>query len=250
MTDRRRATPKSIRTREAIEAAARELFCDQWLRADDGARHRRARRHRSVDDHPLFRQQGCAVRACGDARICSCPISSVGDPAHDRRNDWCGISWSSGKANRPAAACRCCCARRPRMRRPPSGCARSSSPRSSRPSPAPARRKPRRLRAGLVATQLLGLALARYVLRLPPVVAMPGTDRPHHRRDHPALRDRALSVTAKPLGCARPSPANQVNSQPFGRRSQFHFGLNTLNLRGDRTTIEEDAGSGRGLWSR
>ncbi|MEP7006592.1 MAG: hypothetical protein ABI810_11460, partial [Sphingomonas bacterium] len=29
------------------------------------------------------------------------------------------------------------------------------------------------VRAGLVATQVLGLALARYVLRLPPVVAMP-----------------------------------------------------------------------------
>ena len=30
----------------------------------------------------------------------------------------------------------------------------------------------RRRRAGLVATQVLGLALCRYVLRLPPVVAM------------------------------------------------------------------------------
>ena len=29
------------------------------------------------------------------------------------------------------------------------------------------------VRAGLVASQLLGLAMARYVLRLPPVVAMP-----------------------------------------------------------------------------
>ena len=29
------------------------------------------------------------------------------------------------------------------------------------------------VRAGLVATQILGFALARYVLRLPPVVAMP-----------------------------------------------------------------------------
>jgi hypothetical protein len=28
-------------------------------------------------------------------------------------------------------------------------------------------------RAGLIATQVLGLALCRYVLRLPPVVAMP-----------------------------------------------------------------------------
>lgn len=31
-------------------------------------------------------------------------------------------------------------------------------------------------RAGLLATQILGMALCRYVLRLPPVVAMPGDD--------------------------------------------------------------------------
>lgn len=52
------------------------------------------------------------------------------------------------------------------------------------------------LRAGLVAGQLLGLAIARYVVRLPPVVAMPADLIPHRWRNNSALRDSAAGLIA------------------------------------------------------
>ena len=48
-------------------------------------------------------------------------------------------------------------------------------------------------RAGLIATQILGLALCRYVLKLPPVVALKRAgDRPPRRRDRAVLPVRCL----------------------------------------------------------
>lgn len=166
-----KATPKSIRTREAIEAAARELFGAQGFERttvrEIGARA-------GIDASMIIRYFGSKESLF--ARVASpdlqLPDVGLGDPAtigerlvRHFLDQWEGeqaggglpVLLRSAASNQEAAE-------------------RLGEIFRAQVFPAIARAGPPETaatRAGLVATQLLGLALARYVLRLPPVVAMP-----------------------------------------------------------------------------
>jgi AcrR family transcriptional regulator len=171
MTSARRATPKSIRTREAIEAAARELFAingfERTTMREIGARA-------GIDPSMIIRYFGSkdslfARVAMPDLRL---PDLSAADSATIGRTlvrhfleQWEGeragggmpILLRSAASNEDAAE-------------------RLRAIFVAQVFPAIARAGPPETaatRAGLVASQLLGLALCRYVLCLPPVVAMP-----------------------------------------------------------------------------
>lgn len=165
-----KATPKSIRTREAIEAAARELFGAQGFERttvrEIGARAR-------IDPSMIIRYFGSkdalfAHVARPDLHL---PDVGVGDPAtigerlvRHFLEQWEGEQSGGGlpvllrsATSNPEAAERLADIFRAQVF---PAIARAGTPETAAS------------RAGLVATQLLGLALARYVLRLPPVVAM------------------------------------------------------------------------------
>jgi AcrR family transcriptional regulator len=171
MTSERRATPKSIRTREAIEAAARELFAangfDRTTVRDIGARA-------GIDPSMIIRYFGSkdslfARVATPDLQLASIEIA---DPAKTGESIvrhfleiWEGekggggmrVLLRSAASNEEAAE---------RMR----------AIFASQVFPAIVAAGPAEtavMRAGLVATQLIGLAMTRYVLGVPPVVAMP-----------------------------------------------------------------------------
>jgi AcrR family transcriptional regulator len=170
MTEPRRTTPKSIRTREAIETAARELFAingfDRTTVRDIGARA-------GIDASMIIRYFGSkdalfAHVAMPDLRM---PDLSGADPATigetmvrhfleqwegERAGGGLPVLLRSAASNEEAAA-------------------RLRDIFRDQVFPAIARAGPPEtaaIRAGLVASQILGLAMARYVLRLPPVVGM------------------------------------------------------------------------------
>jgi AcrR family transcriptional regulator len=171
MTQPRRATPKSIRTREAIEAAARILFAingfERTTMREIGARA-------GIDPSMIIRYFGSkdalfARVAMPNLRL---PDLSAADSAtigetlvRHFLEQWEGegagggmpILLRSAASNEDAAE-------------------RLRAIFIAQVFPAIARAGPPETaatRAGLVASQLLGLALCRYVLCLPPVVAMP-----------------------------------------------------------------------------
>ena len=171
MPSERRSTPKSIRTREAIEAAARELFAingfERTTVREIGARA-------GIDPSMIIRYFGgkdalFARVATPDLKL---PDLSGVDPATIGQSlvrhfleQWEGADAGSGMPVllRSAASNDEAAARLQDMFR-------------AQVFPAIARAGPLEtapMRAGLVASQLLGLALTRYVLRLGPVVAMP-----------------------------------------------------------------------------
>ncbi|MDB5676231.1 MAG: TetR family transcriptional regulator [Sphingomonas bacterium] len=170
MTEPRRTTPKSIRTREAIETAARELFAingfDRTTVRDIGARA-------GIDASMIIRYFGSkdalfAHVAMPDLHM---PDLSGADPATigetmvrhfleqwegERAGGGLPVLLRSAASNEEAAE-------------------RLRTIFRDQVFPAIARAGPPETavtRAGLVASQILGLAMARYVLRLPPVVGM------------------------------------------------------------------------------
>jgi len=171
MTEQRRTTPKSIRTRNAIETAARELFSSNGFERttvrDIGARA-------GIDPSMIIRYfgskdalfarvakpdlhlpdlSGVALGAIGEAMVRHFLEQWEGDQA----GRGLPVLLRSAASNEEAAE-------------------RLRDIFRTQVFPAIARLGPPEtavVRAGLVASQLLGLAVARYVLRLPPVVAMP-----------------------------------------------------------------------------
>lgn len=171
MTSIRKATPKSIRTREAIENSARELFA---INGFERTTVRDIAGRANIDPSMIIRYYGgkdalFAQVAEPDLRL---PDLTGADPATMGRalvrhflEQWEGAAAGGGMqvllrsaASNDAAA--------DRLRATFAAQVMPMIARLGPPETAP-------LRAGLVATQILGLAMARYVLRLPPVVAMP-----------------------------------------------------------------------------
>jgi AcrR family transcriptional regulator len=171
MTATRRSTPKSIRTRQTIEAAARELFSlngfDRTTVRDIGARA-------GIDPSMIIRYFGSkdalfAKVAMPDLRLPDPePIEShrIGETlVRHFLEQWEGAAGGGGMpvllrsaaSNEEAAD---------RLREIFRAQVFPGIARLGPAETAPAR-------AGLVASQLLGLALTRYVLKLPPMVAMP-----------------------------------------------------------------------------
>jgi AcrR family transcriptional regulator len=170
MTEPRRTTPKSIRTREAIETAARELFSlngfDRTTVRDIGARA-------GIDPSMIIRYFGSkdalfAHVALPDLQL---PDLSRADPAtigetmvRHFLKQWEGEQAGGGMPVllRSAASNEEAAGRLRAMFRD------QVFPAIARVGPA----ETAAMRAGLVASQILGLAMARYVLMLPPVVMM------------------------------------------------------------------------------
>jgi len=171
MTSSRKATPKSIRTREAIEGAARELFA---INGFERTTVRDIAARADIDPSMIIRYFGSkdalfALVAAPDLHL---PDLTDADPATLGQGlvrhflaQWEGAEAGGGMqvllrsaASNDAAAERLRDAFRAQVA--------PAIARIGRPDTA-------QVRAGLVATQLLGLAMARYVLRLQPVTAMP-----------------------------------------------------------------------------
>jgi AcrR family transcriptional regulator len=170
MSSQRRATPKSIRTREAIETAARELFMANGF---DRTTVREIAARAGIDAAMIIRYFGSkdALFARVAAIDLQLPDLSEADPGtigetlvHHFLDQWEGEHARGGlpillrsAASNPEAAERL----RDLFRAQVFPAVAALGPASNAP-----------MRAGLVASQLLGLAVARYVLCLPPVVAM------------------------------------------------------------------------------
>jgi AcrR family transcriptional regulator len=171
MTAIRRSTPKSMRTREAIEAAARELFSSNGFERttvrEIGARAQ-------IDPSMIIRYYGgkdglfarvttpdldlpdlsdVDTAAIGEALVRHFLAQWEGDQTDGAMP----VLLRSAASNEAAAE---------RLRQMFVAQVLPAIARAGSPATAPRR-------AGLVASQLLGLALTRYVLCLPPVVAMP-----------------------------------------------------------------------------
>lgn len=166
----RRTTPKSIRTREAIEAAARELFL---LKGFDRTTVREIAARARIDPAMIIRYFGSkdalfALVAMPDLRM---PDLGDSDPkcvgeslVRHFLEQWEGEGSGGGLPVllRSAASS-------------PEAAERLRDVFRAQVFPAVARIGPPEtaaIRAGLVSSQLLGLAMTRYVLCLPPVVAM------------------------------------------------------------------------------
>lgn len=171
MDQTRKATPKSIRTRRSIEEAARNLFAangfERTTVREIGARA-------GIDASMIIRYFGSkdalfAAVARPDLRLpdlSRVAPGAIGESLVRHFLDlWEGeqsggglpILLRSAASNEEAAA---------RLRDIFREQVFPAVARAGSPADAPAR-------AGLVASQLLGLALCRYILKLPPLVAMP-----------------------------------------------------------------------------
>ena len=170
MTETRRATPKSIRTRETITAAARELFAingfERTTVRDIGARA-------GIDPAMIIRYFGSkdalfALVAEPDLHLPDLSHVESGKIGEAMVRHFLE-QWEGDQAGRGLPVL---------LRSAASNEAAAERLRNifrEQVFPAIARAGPAETavaRAGLVATQLLGLAIARHVLRLPPVVAM------------------------------------------------------------------------------
>lgn len=171
MTTPRRSTPKSIRTREAIEAAAKELFAingfERTTVREIGARA-------GIDPSMIIRYFGSKDALFAQVAMPDLSLPDLSGADSDRIGEtlvrhflaqWEGEAGGGGMpvllrsaaSNEEAAS---------RLREIFRAQVFPAIARAGPPETAP-------VRAGLVASQLLGLALSRYVLKLPPVVAMP-----------------------------------------------------------------------------
>ena len=167
----RRSRPKSVRTREAIETAARELFAAQGYERttvrEIGARAQ-------IDPSMIIRYFGSKDALFARVAAPDLKLPDIGGADRARLGEtlvrhfleqWEGpradgalpVLLRSAASNEDAAE---------RLRQMFVAQVLPAIARAGPQETAP-------MRAGLVATQLLGLALTRYVLRLPPVVAMP-----------------------------------------------------------------------------
>jgi AcrR family transcriptional regulator len=154
MTQQRRATPKSIRTREKIETAARDLFS---LNGFERTTVREIGALAGIDPSMIIRY--FASKEALFARV-AMPNLQMPDLSADDSRVGAGrglpVLLRSAASNDDAAE-------------------RLRTIFITQVFPAIARLGPAEtapVRAGLVASQILGLAMARYVLRIPPVVAM------------------------------------------------------------------------------
>lgn len=171
MTAQAKSTPKSIRTREAIETAARELFAangfERTTVRDIGAKA-------GIDPSMIIRYFGSkdALFARVAEPDLHLPDLAAADPStigetlvRHFLNQWEGANAGQGLAvllrsaasNEDAAE---------RLRTIFQAQVFPAVMAAGPPETAA-------FRAGLISSQILGLALARYVLRFPPVVAMP-----------------------------------------------------------------------------
>jgi AcrR family transcriptional regulator len=216
MSDRRQ-TPKSIRTREAILGAARELFTakgfDRTTVREIGARA-------GIDAAMVIRYFGgkealFALVAAPELQLpdmAEVTPESVGDVlVRHFLAQWeegaggggLPVLLGSAMTNEDAAE---------RLR---SVFASQVMPAIARVGPA----ETAATRAGLVATQILGLAVTRYLLKLPPVVAMPtdfivreiGATIRRYATGAPSL---APGAAIEPEGCA--DPVSPPTSAPTG----------------------------------
>lgn len=170
MSTTRRATPKSIRTRQAIEAAARDLFAangfERTTVREIGARA-------GIDASMVIRYFGSKEALFALVSKPELRLPDLSGIAREAIGEslvrhflelWEGgrsggglpVLLRSAASNEEAAA---------KLRTVFREQVLPAIARAGDPSTATAR-------AGLVASQLLGLALCRYVLKLPPLVAM------------------------------------------------------------------------------
>lgn len=170
MSTRRRSTPKSIRTRAAIETAAKELFAangfERTTVREIGARA-------GIDASMIIRYFGSKEALFSSVSMPDLRLPDLGQGAGDAIGEslvrhfldiWEGkqaggglpVLLRSAASNEAAAA---------KLRQIFSEQVFPAVARAGSPSTAPAR-------AGLVASQLLGLALCRYILKILPLVEM------------------------------------------------------------------------------
>lgn len=171
MTPPRRSTPKSIRTRQAIELAAKELFAangfERTTVREIGARA-------GIDASMIIRYFGSkdalfAAVSMPDLRLPDLggtPREEIGESLvrhfldlweGDQAGGGLPVLLRSAASNEDAAAT---------LRQMFREQVFPAVARAGSPATAPAR-------AGLVSSQLLGLALCRYILKIPPLVEMP-----------------------------------------------------------------------------
>ena len=171
MASTRKSTPKSIRTREAIETAARELFA---INGFERTTVRDIAARADIDPSMVIRYFGGKDALFAQVAAPDLQLADLSDVAPAAIGEavvrhflaqWEGDEAGGGMpvllrsaASNDAAAERLREAFRAQVT---PAIARFGGPDTAQ------------VRAGLVATQLLGLAMARYVLRLPPVTAMP-----------------------------------------------------------------------------
>ena len=169
MTQQRRATPKSIRTREKIETAARDLFS---LNGFERTTVREIGALAGIDPSMIIRY--FASKEALFARVAMPNLQMPDLSADDSRVGEIMVrhfleQWEGEGAGRGLPVL---------LRSAASNDDAAERLRTifiTQVFPAIARLGPAEtapVRAGLVASQILGLAMARYVLRIPPVVAM------------------------------------------------------------------------------
>jgi len=170
MTKPRGSTPKAIRTREAIQAAARELFA---INGFDRTTVRDIGNRAGIDPSMIIRYFGGKEALFAHVAAPNLQLPDLSEILPDAIGEtlvrhflelWEGDAVGGGMpvllrsaASNDAAAEQL---RQIFLRQVFPAVARAGSPQTAA------------VRAGLVASQLLGLALTRYVLMLPPVVMM------------------------------------------------------------------------------
>jgi AcrR family transcriptional regulator len=196
MTSPKRSTPKSIRTRQAIETAARELFA---LNGFDRTTVREIGARAAIDPSMIIRYFGSKDALFTRVTTPDLRLSVLEEVSSARVGEsivrhflavWedeisgsgMRVLLRSASSNDEAAD---------RMRAVFLGQVVPAMERVGPPETAA-------LRAALVTTQLIGLALARYVLCLPPVVAM--TPEYLIRTVGPAIQSYATSNQARSDG--------------------------------------------------
>lgn len=174
MNTERKSTPKSIRTREAIETAARELFAINGFQKttvrDIGARA-------GIDPSMIIRYFGSKEALFARVAMPDLALPDVTDidsaTIGERMVRQFLLQWEAGpNAGGMQALLRSAGSNQEAADRLAQIFREQVLPAIARAGPP----ETAAIRAGLVATQLLGLSVARYITRLPPVVAMSHED--------------------------------------------------------------------------
>jgi len=170
MAETRRSTPKSLRTRETIINAARELFAingfERTTVRDIGARA-------GIDPSMIIRYFGSKDALFTQVAEPDLHLSDLGEVESERIGEAMVRhfikQWDGDQAGRGMQVLlRSAASNEDAAERLRTIFREQVFPQIARVGAA----ETAVVRAGLVASQLLGLAMARYVLRLPPVVAM------------------------------------------------------------------------------
>ncbi|MGB8622952.1 MAG: TetR family transcriptional regulator [Paracoccaceae bacterium] len=174
MAKKSTATPKSERTRQAILAAARKSFSEQGY---DGATVRRIAERVPIDPAMIMRYFGSkeglfSASVAVDLQLPD-PAKIPGDSVGRALVEHFLVLWEGGEENRGLPILlRSAVSNQDAAEKIREVFAGQIVPLAARVSPHgdPARR------AGLAVSQLFGLALCRYILKLPPVVALSRQD--------------------------------------------------------------------------